>query len=216
MAVCTDPGEVRSQRGRGIRRDAALGLAILADGMGDSAGEVASSMATRCSPKPRRHAGRARAATVRRRRAAGLPTTSCASGSSRPTPKSTSPPRRIHSFTEWAITLVVAWFYDNMVTLAILAIPRAYRFARKSPRTPDARSFPSYNNNSTVASLAPEEARFSEQELVTRALGVDPDRLNRKSGISIPRSPGCFVLFGWPHRHGRRRWKSDDDAGAGC
>jgi protein phosphatase len=47
IASCTDPGMVRSHNEDSIATDAAVGLVVLADGMGGyNAGEVASGMAT--------------------------------------------------------------------------------------------------------------------------------------------------------------------------
>src|ERR1051326_107213 len=47
IASCTDPGMVRSHNEDSIATDAALGLAVLAAGMGgDNAGEVGGGMAT--------------------------------------------------------------------------------------------------------------------------------------------------------------------------
>ena len=47
IASCTDPGMVRSHNEDSIAADGAIGLVVLADGMGGyNAGEVASGMAT--------------------------------------------------------------------------------------------------------------------------------------------------------------------------
>ena len=174
MAVCTDPGEVRPHNEDAVFGDAALGLAILADGMGGySAGEVASSMATSLlarnlvgtlddrEPQQFDADGQRVAHHQLRERIEQANAEIYFAAQSHP------------QFYGMGTTLVVAWFYDNMVTLAHLGDSRAYRLRGNTfERLTRDHSLLQQQLDSGIISV--EEARFSlSKNLVTRALGVD-------------------------------------------
>lgn len=175
MAVRTDPGLVRSHNEDAVFADAALGLAILADGMGGyKAGEVASGMASTllatnfarfiptCNGRTDEagnpdFAGQHLAAEVA---AANLAIFNAAQ----------SQPQ----YSGMGTTLVLAWFYDNKVSVAHVGDSRLYRLRQEhfEQLTRDHSLLQEQIDNGMIT---PAEARFSQnRNLVTRALGVDP------------------------------------------
>ena len=128
MAACTDRGEVRSHNEDALFGDAALGLAILADGMGGyNAGEVASSMATALL-------SRSLIGTLDEREPQQFDADGQRVAHHQLRERIEQANAEIYFAAEsdpqlcgMGTTLVVAWFYDNMVTLAHLGDSRAYR-----------------------------------------------------------------------------------------
>lgn len=174
MAVRTDAGEVRPGNEDAVFGDAALGLAILADGMGGyRAGEVASGMATALlaqslvgtlddrEPQEFDADGERVAHRQLRERIERANAEIYFAAQSEP------------QYYGMGTTLVVAWFYDNMVTLAHLGDSRAYRLrGNLFERLTHDHSLLQQQLDSGIISA--EEARFSRSKnLVTRALGVD-------------------------------------------
>lgn len=174
MAVRTDAGEVRPDNEDAVFGDAALGLAILADGMGGyRAGEVASGMATALlaqslvatlddrEPQQFDADGERVAHRQLRERIERANAEIYFAAQSEP------------QYYGMGTTLVVAWFYDNMVTLAHLGDSRAYRLrGNLFERLTHDHSLLQQQLDSGIISA--EEARFSRSKnLVTRALGVD-------------------------------------------
>jgi serine/threonine protein phosphatase PrpC len=159
-----------------------LGLAILADGMGGyNAGEVASGMATTLL------AGSLVGTLQRPRTATGR----CRGRQRGPSPAAR--PDRRHQRRDlfcrtasaeigygMGTTLVVAWFYDNHLTVAHIGDSRLYRLRgnRFERLTRDHSLLQEQLDNGIIS---PEEAAFSvSRNLVTRALGVDLRRRVRK------------------------------------
>lgn len=173
----TDPGMVRSHNEDAVFASAEQGIAILADGMGGyNAGEVASGMATTllatnftdilssCSPQDldvesgkrisHRH-------IIDQVRAAN--TSIYNSSQSQP------------QYTGMGTTLVMAWFYDNIVTVAHIGDSRLYRL-RGSEFQQMTRDHSLLQEQIDSGMISSEEARYSQNKnLVTRALGVDPE-----------------------------------------
>jgi len=174
MAVSTDPGEVRPHNEDAVFGDAALGLAILADGMGGySAGEVASSMATSLLAQ-------SLVATLDEREPQQFDADGQRVAHHQLRERIEQANAEIYFAAQaypqlygMGTTLVVAWFYDNMVTLAHLGDSRAYRLrGNLLERLTRDHSLLQQQLDSGIISA--EEARFSpSKNLVTRALGVD-------------------------------------------
>lgn len=174
MAVCTDPGKLRSHNEDAVFCDAALGLAILADGMGGyNAGEVASSMATtlladtiirtleNCEPQEFDPSGLRVAHRQLRERIEAANAEIYFAAHEQP------------QFAGMGTTLVVAWFYDNQLTVAHLGDSRLYRLREgQLERLTRDHSYLQEQLDSGMMSI--EQARVSNhRNLVTRALGVD-------------------------------------------
>jgi len=171
----TDPGMVRSHNEDAVYGEAALGLAILADGMGGyNAGEVASGMATTllastfagivptCQPQALDANGElvAHQQLVAQIGAANSAIYNAAQ----------SQPQ----YAGMGTTLVFAWFYDNRLTLAHVGDSRLYRLRDDDFRqlTKDHSLLQEQLDSGMITA---EEARYSQNKnLVTRALGVDP------------------------------------------
>jgi len=174
MAVCTDPGEVRPQNEDAVFGDAALGLAILADGMGGySAGEVASSMATALLAE-------SLVGTLDGREPQQFDADGLRVAHQQLRERIEQANAEIYFAAQghpqlygMGTTLVVAWFYDNIVTVAHLGDSRAYRLrGNLFERLTRDHSLLQQQLDSGIISA--EEARFSlSKNLVTRALGVD-------------------------------------------
>jgi protein phosphatase len=175
MAVRTDPGLVRSHNEDAVFADAALGLAILADGMGGyNAGEVASGMActllasnfsqlipTCCTQNAAVDGGN----FVVQQLVSEVSTANLAifnAAQSQP------------QYAGMGTTLVLAWFYDNRLHVAHVGDSRLYRLRhnRLLQLTRDHSLLQEQLDNGMIS---PQEARFSQnRNLVTRALGVEP------------------------------------------
>jgi PPM family protein phosphatase len=173
----SDAGMVRSHNEDSVFVNAACGLAILADGMGGyNAGEVASGMATSLlGSELEKFAGRLEAqrpasvdganpmhqaieAEIQRANAAIYQ-----SAQSQP------------QYAGMGTTLVLALFHDNAVTVAHIGDSRLYRF-RDGKLAVVTRDHSLLQEQIDSGMITPEEARRSQnRNLVTRALGVDPE-----------------------------------------
>ena len=175
VVVLTDPGKVRTHNEDAVFGDGSLGLAILADGMGGyNAGEVASGMATtllasnfqRFLPTcPREGEGALDPAYAEH-----YLSTEISSANSAIFHASQSQPQ----YAGMGTTLVLAWFYNNRMTVAHLGDSRLYRLraGRLEQLTRDHSLLQEQLDSGMITA---DEARFSQNKnLVTRALGVDP------------------------------------------
>src|SRR5215469_16327557 len=174
IATCTDPGIVRSHNEDSIAADAAIGLAVLADGMGGyNAGEVASGMATTVitselqglikrvaahEVEPR--SGFTYARKLLREQIQRANTTIYQAAQSEP------------QYSGMGTTLVAAVFYDNRMTVAHIGDSRLYRLRGGSfEQVTKDHSLLQEQIDSGV--ITPEQARYSHNKnLVTRALGI--------------------------------------------
>lgn len=176
IAWRTDPGVIRSHNEDSVFADARLGLAILADGMGGyNAGEVASGMTTTrlaadleklitsealCESRSHRDS-----ATIERLLVNEIGATNFAVFHA----AASSP-----QFAGMGTTLVLAWFYDNRMSVAHVGDSRLYRL-RNDAFVQLTRDHSLLQEQLDSGIITPEEARISgNRNLVTRALGVDP------------------------------------------
>ena len=174
MAVRTDPGLVRAHNEDAVFGDAALGLAILADGMGGyNAGEVASGMATTLlagslvgtlderEPQQFDADGVRVAHRQLRDRIDDANAEIHFAGKNQP------------KFNGMGTTLVVAWFYDNLLTVAHIGDSRLYRLrGNRFDRLTRDHSLLQEQLDSGIISA--DAARSSRSKfLVTRALGIE-------------------------------------------
>ena len=174
IAVRTDPGLVRPHNEDAVFGDATLGLAILADGMGGyNAGEVASGMATTLlagslvgtlnDREPQQVDAAGVSVAHRQLRDRIDDTNAEIYFAAQHQPK----------FYSMGTTLVVAWFYDNQLTVAHIGDSRLYRLrGSRFDRLTRDHSLLQEQLDNGIISL--EDAPFSvSKNLVTRALGVD-------------------------------------------
>ena len=176
MAPCSDTGMVRSHNEDSVFANAALGLAVLADGMGGyNAGEVASGMATTLLGSELEHAFATRAPhetiaphTVWARAAlldviARTNATIHQAAQSQP------------QYAGMGTTLVAVQFYDNRLAVAHIGDSRLYRL-RGEDLVQLTRDHSLLQEQIDSGIITPEQARFSQNKnLVTRALGVAPE-----------------------------------------
>lgn len=170
IAVCTDPGIIRSHNEDAVFADARLGLAILADGMGGyNAGEVASTMATgfiqtELSRWLREAGDQASDAEVRR--AMDI----CVDNANRAifNAANTNP-----QYAGMGTTLVVAVFRDKRLMLGHVGDSRGYRL-RGGRLQQLTRDHSLLQEQIDAGLITPEQAAFSaNKNLVTRAVGVE-------------------------------------------
>jgi len=186
MAARTDPGKMRANNEDAVFCDAGLGLAILADGMGGyNAGEVASSMATTLLAAS---LGRVMSEVAAQ-------------------PPGDTGLRSIH-LQLWELidetnteiycaaqsdfrcfgmgtTLVVAWFYDNCLTVAHIGDSRLYRL-RGDGLEQITRDHSLLQEQLDSGMISPAQARaFHARNLVTRAVGVEPGVEPEIQGIEV-------------------------------
>lgn len=195
IVVRTDPGMVRGQNEDAVFANPNRGYVILADGMGGyNAGEVASGMATMFLSSELEAAF---VATPPHQidRATGEPfahrcilekvamTNSAIYNTS-------------ESQTQYAgmgTTLVLALFYDNQMTVAHIGDSRLYRL-RGEDFCVITRDHSLLQEQIDSGMISPEDARFSQNKnLVTRALGVDPEVETELS--DHPVQPGDIYLL---------------------
>ncbi len=174
LAVRSDPGRLRPHNEDAVFGDASLGLAILADGMGGcNAGEVASSMATALVAE-----GIVRAPEVREpheRDVTGRPEAwrqlhdRIREANAEIFFAAQTEPR----FAGMGTTLVVAWFYDNHLTVAHLGDSRCYRLRDGILEclTKDHSLLQEQLDNGIITRVG--ARRSNLRHLVTRAMGVE-------------------------------------------
>ena len=175
VVVRSDPGMVRPHNEDAVFADANLGLAVLADGMGGyNAGEIASGMATAVlansfgrflptwRPGVPGFADPAVAGDYLRSEVGAANSAIYHAAQSQP------------QYAGMGTTLVLAWLYDNHLSVAHVGDSRLYRWrAGQLAQLTRDHSFLQEQIDSGLISA--EEARHSQnRNLVTRALGVDP------------------------------------------
>jgi PPM family protein phosphatase len=171
----TDPGKTRTRNEDAVTVNSALGLVILADGMGGhNAGEVASGMATTLLATEfekvlvdqplsamRGEQARAIAHDTLRQLIAEANAAIFRAAESQP------------QYKGMGTTLVVALFYDNQVTVAHIGDSRLYRLreGQLEQLTKDHSLLQEWIDSGMIT---PEQALTAQHKnLVTRALGVD-------------------------------------------
>ena len=173
MVALTDPGRSRSHNEDAVFADAALGIAVLADGMGGySAGEVASGMATTVLASnfaqymPTHEVGNGPASGVAEAMeriahevsVANLAIYNAAKGQPH--------------YAGMATTLVIAWFYDNRMVVGHIGDSRLY-LQRGNAFEQLTRDHSLLQEQLDSGMISVEEARHSQNKnLVTRGLVV--------------------------------------------
>ncbi|MFA7269330.1 MAG: Stp1/IreP family PP2C-type Ser/Thr phosphatase [Sterolibacterium sp.] len=171
----SDAGMVRSHNEDAVYLNPALGLAILADGMGGyNAGEVASGMVTTLLGSELEKAFTLKEPHLQdsdgQRRAHHLLATEIARANSAVYQAAQSQPQ----YAGMGTTLVMAVFYDNTMTVAHIGDSRLYRL-RGEEFSQITRDHSLLQEQIESGMLTPEQARHSQNKnLVTRAVGVDP------------------------------------------
>ena len=195
VAVQTDPGLVRGHNEDAVFADAGRGLAILADGMGGySAGEVASSMATKLlssrleaafkSVPPHKRDGRtgqpfAHSCLVQQIAAVNTAIYRAAESQVQ--------------FVGMGTTLVAVVFCDNKLIVAHVGDSRLYCL-RSGSFAAMTRDHSLLQEQIDSGLISVEEARHSiNKNLVTRAVGVDPE-VDVESHL-YPVQPGDLYLL---------------------
>jgi PPM family protein phosphatase len=175
MVARSDPGRVRSRNEDAVFVEPALGLAVLADGMGGyNAGEVASGMATAWlsaemakalaaqSPDAQQADGQRWANAALLREIANANEAVYQAALSQP------------QYAGMGTTLVTALFHDNTVTVAHIGDSRLY-LLRQGEFRQLTRDHSLLQEQIDGGIITEEQARYSQnRNLVTRALGIDP------------------------------------------
>ncbi len=177
MATATDPGMVRSHNEDSLAAEPQIGLAVLADGMGGyNAGEVASGIAVALIREEVRKAlahpeppgqdtasGVTRAERILREQSTNANASIFQSAQTQP------------QYAGMGTTLVAALFSDNRITVAHIGDSRLYRL-RGDSFEQITRDHSLLQEQIDSGMISKEDARHSmNKNLVTRALGVDPD-----------------------------------------
>ena len=176
IALCTDPGMVRSHNEDSIAADAANGLVVLADGMGGyNAGEVASGMATTlittemqqllAKVKPYEldpESDKNLAARLVREQVLKANASIYHAAQSQP------------QYAGMGTTLVVCLFYDDKALVAHLGDSRLYRM-REGTLKQITRDHSLLQEQIDSGLITAEQAKHAQHKnLVTKALGIDP------------------------------------------
>lgn len=198
IAVRTDPGRVRSDNEDAVFGSADQGLAILADGMGGyNAGEVASGMAATLLSSHfdrfLRHPGDCRPeafdAATGQRVAHRLMEEEVAAANAAIYNTAQGEPQ----FAGMGTTLVMAWFYDNQMTVAHIGDSRLYRL-RDGDFRPLTRDHSFLQEQLDSGMITAEEARHSQNKnLLTRALGIEPEVVSEIHDYEV--EPGDIYLL---------------------
>ena len=177
IVVRTDPGMVRAHNEDAVFANPTQGFVILADGMGGyNAGEVASGMATMLLSDELETAFAVTSPYELDKKSGQLFARQClldkvALTNSAIYNAAESQPQ----YAGMGTTLVAAVFYDNQVTIAHIGDSRLYRL-RGDEFSVLTRDHSLLQEQIDSGMISVEEARFSQNKnLVTRALGVDPE-----------------------------------------
>ncbi|MBL8490727.1 MAG: Stp1/IreP family PP2C-type Ser/Thr phosphatase [Rhodocyclaceae bacterium] len=170
----SDPGMVRSHNEDAVLANSSIGLAILADGMGGyNAGEVASGMATTLlgtELEKSLHLREPHGFEGGKRVAHGVLESEIARANTAIYQAAQSQPQ----YSGMGTTLVIALFFDNMMTVAHIGDSRLYRL-RGEEFKQVTRDHSLLQEQIDSGMITPEQAKHSlNKNLVTRALGVDP------------------------------------------
>lgn len=171
----SDPGMVRSHNEDAVYVSSALGLAILADGMGGyNAGEVASGMVTTLLGSELGKAFDQQESHFKgsdgKQRMRDLLTTEIARANQSVYQAAQSQPQ----YAGMGTTLVMAVFHDNSLTVAHIGDSRLYRL-RGEEFLQITRDHSLLQEQIDGGLLTREQARHSQnRNLVTRAVGIDP------------------------------------------
>ena len=171
MVSRSDIGRLRTHNEDAVHNDALLGVAILADGMGGyNAGEVASGMATQllrdAIGQTWADSGRDGAEAARNAAVAGIAQANHAIYSAAQCQA---------QYAGMGTTLVMALFHGKTMTVAHVGDSRLYRL-RAGKLGQLTRDHSLLQEQLDRGLVKPEDARRAQhRNLVTRALGVDPD-----------------------------------------
>lgn len=170
IATCSDPGRVRPHNEDSVFADGALGLALLADGMGGySAGEVASGMATTLLA-----AGLAGALVERDTGDADWARGALAREIGRANAAIHETAANQPRYSGMGTTLVAALFHDDRVAAAHVGDSRLYRY-RNGELTCLTRDHSLLQEQLDEGIISAGQAsRAKGSNLLTRALGIDP------------------------------------------
>lgn len=175
IAMRTDPGVVRSHNEDAIWSNAALGIVVLADGMGGyNAGEVASGMATtliasQLAAALSEHAPQGLDVSASRELASRYLLECIGEANASVHRAAVSQPQ----YQGMGTTIVAGLFYDNTLTLAHIGDSRAYRF-RDGELVQITKDHSLLQEQIDSGLITPEQAKqAAHKNLVTRALGVD-------------------------------------------
>jgi len=174
MESRSDAGRVRRNNEDAVLTDPALGLAVLADGMGGhNAGEVASNMAITALGSELAHAFRQQPLEVGAAGPAGRVRTVLLDIIIRTNAAIHMAAKSNPRFSGMGTTLVAVQFYDNRLAVAHIGDSRLYRL-RSHALEQLTRDHSLLQEQIDQGLIAPELARFApHRNLVTRALGVD-------------------------------------------
>lgn len=168
----TDTGKLRSNNEDAIRVDDALGLAVLADGMGGyNAGEVASGMAVELIRSEmqewlQEYGGKATQVEVRRALALSVNRANTAIYNASVAEA---------QYAGMGTTLVLSLFYSDMIVVGHLGDSRAYRL-RDGVLQQLTRDHSMLQEQLDAGLITEEEAQYSmHRNLVTRAMGIEED-----------------------------------------
>jgi PPM family protein phosphatase len=176
IVSCSDPGRVRPQNEDSVLADSAIGLAVLADGMGGyNAGEVASGMATTVIATEMqgifgKSATRARSADFGVEAVRQMLCEQVRRANATVYQAAQSQPQ----YAGMGTTLVASMFCDNRIIVAHIGDSRLYRLraGRLEQITKDHSLLQEQIDSGVITR---EQARYSNHKnLVTRALGIDP------------------------------------------
>jgi protein phosphatase len=175
MAICSDTGQVRQHNEDAVLVNAALGLAVLADGMGGySAGEVASEMATSVLGSELEHLFTQRVPSARAASGQAWAREALLDVITRTNAAIYQAAQSQAQYSGMGTTLIAVQFYANRLTVAHLGDSRLYRFRQEELQLLT-RDHSLLQEQIDSGVLTPEQARFSQNKnLVTRALGIEP------------------------------------------
>lgn len=174
MAACSDTGRVRSHNEDSVLVNAALGLAVLADGMGGyNAGEVASGMATAVLGSELGHAFDTRSPAEVGNDGQVWAREALVDVIGRINAAIHLAAQSNPKYAGMGTTLVMARFFDDRVMVAHVGDSRLYRL-REQKLAQLTRDHSLLQEQIDSGMLTPEQARFSlNKNLVTRAMGVE-------------------------------------------